>query len=93
MNKYTKAWDVLMGKEKMNIDKWGESLDTIEELVEKATPKKVKKSNFIDLHTPFMWFECPICGLQVTNDNWMVTKCLTNYCKKCGQALDWSEEE
>lgn len=79
MNKYQESWNFLMGDGKMNVDKWGESLDTIHELVEKATPKKAEQTKYAPYHT-----FCSACGGLVF-DNF-------DYCPKCGQALDWSEE-
>lgn len=55
-------------------------LEIIEELVEKATPKKPKESD----HAPYHTF-CGSCGGLVFDSH--------NYCSKCGQALDWSNDD
>ena len=59
-------------------DAVGENLHTLQELVDKATPKMVKKfaENAGD---------CPNCDRIVRNYN-------HSYCPYCGQALDWSGE-
>ena len=57
---------------------------TLEELVEKATPKKpleVFEFEF-DVH---LFGNCPICGEGCNSG--------MKYCGRCGQALDWSEED
>ena len=58
--------------------------ETLQELVEKATPKKPKKHI-----TPYNYieFECPNCN-TVTHTNF-----IRPYCGECGQALDWGEEQ
>lgn len=57
-------------------------LDTLKELVEKATPKNVEKQEHLyDVC-------CPTCGKMFEIDDDTYT-----YCPDCGQALDWSEEE
>ena len=58
------------------------ALGTVEELKE-AREKQVEKK---PIHKEFElgnYYECPICG-DIT---------LRDYCGKCGQALDWSEED
>ena len=34
---------------------------------------------------------CPVCNKQLTE--WASKLLCDNYCRDCGQALDWSEEE
>lgn len=58
-----------------------DDLKTLQELVDKETPKeKTRKANgkgkTIDC--------CPICKNQI--------KAFDRYCKNCGQALKWSEQ-
>lgn len=67
---------------------------TLQELVEKATPKKpeikelIRKDNYRDgTNIPrFDWW-CPNCHLEHISGNDI------NYCPTCGQALDWSGED
>ena len=47
------------------------------ELLEKQTPKKPVKLN------------CPRCGFDRIDNSWWVF----TYCPKCGQLLDWSNED
>lgn len=59
-----------------------DELDLFQELVDKKTPKKVIKKN----DAPYNDFRyCPNgCDKVLSKNN--------NYCPKCGQKLDWSEE-
>jgi hypothetical protein len=54
---------------------------TLQELVDKATPKKTIKSK--NPLFDYMVF-CPACNKSVSFKNY--------YCGSCGQALDWSDE-
>lgn len=91
MNKYKEAYRKVGGYISNSIHashkdtyrkRWeaGYSLNELEELVEKATPKKAEETHYAPYHT-----FCSVCGGLVF-DNF-------NYCPKCGQALDWSEED
>lgn len=70
--------------------------DVLEELVEKATPKKViklKKEQYGYTH------QCPICeqlvGTIVMSRNNEFSPYIeeNDYCCSCGQALDWSDDQ
>ena len=76
------------GVKKFNVDEWGESLDLIQELVEKATPKKGvwKCDNFGD-----GTLCCPNCKKPIVNV-WSKADYKPNYCHYCGQALDWRDK-
>lgn len=65
-----------------NFKGFARRIDTLQELVEKETPKKVK---ILDLYVPC----CPICNNLLESD--LYNK--PNYCAYCGQALDWSNDE
>jgi transcription initiation factor IIE alpha subunit len=58
-------------------------IDILQELVDKATPKKTIR--FIDKFyvSPY---KCPVCK---TIPHTVYQK----YCDECGQALDWSDED
>ena len=59
-----------------------DNFETIKELVEKEKPKKplkYKLSNHLEI-------VCPNCECYVN------TKKKYNYCKECGQKLDWNDE-
>ena len=64
------------------------NLELLEELVDRATPKKPD----ITVHNSF----CPNChqafGLERTKEA-MIRPRWFSFCPYCGQALDWSEEE
>ena len=64
------------------------NLELLEELVDRATPKKPD----ITVHNGF----CPNChqafGLERTKEA-MIRPRWFSFCPYCGQALDWSEEE
>lgn len=62
-----------------NCDK---ELTILYNLVKKATPEKPYFLNYGG-HKIGNW-KCPSCDLIITKDN---------YCKCCGQALDWSDED
>lgn len=64
----------------------------IHELVEKATPKKVKKATEQDYMETGYKHSCPICGNMVGTITKELRIDYDDYCCSCGQALDWSEE-
>lgn len=71
-----------------------DSMDTLRELVERATPKKpeikelIRKDNYRDgTNVPRYDWWCPNCNLEHMSGNDF------KYCPSCGQALDWSEDE
>ena len=59
-------------------------IDRLQELVERATPKKPIKSEEQDIRYVTK-YECPNCHQYFTGK-------ISKYCYHCGQALDWSEE-
>ena len=59
-----------------------EDFRLLQELVDKATPKKPHFLNYGGYQIG-NW-KCPSCDLSVTQDN---------FCAYCGQQLDWSDEE
>lgn len=71
-----------------------DSMDTLRELVERATPKNpeikelIRKDNYRDernIHRYDWW--CPNCNLEHMSGNDL------KYCPSCGQALDWRDED
>lgn len=67
MNKYNSHWNILIKKE---------TGYTIDELVERAIPKKLKKYNKD-------FYECECGTIYKFKDS--------NFCGYCGQKLEWSE--
>lgn len=79
---------------KQQFDKLGLTIEEIKELQEKQIPKKVNKSygtkvKAADLDDgkvlTFSCYPCPNCGC------WLHDNPSKKYCRKCGQALDWSQ--
>ena len=57
----------------------------LQELVDKATPKKPKNWTVGKLLlNRGIEFNCPVCNRLYTER--------VNFCSSCGQAIDWSEE-
>ena len=97
MNKYQEALaNILFYCGHANYDKYlnpkvFEELKIIQELVDKATPKKVIirailycNCNNGECDNGFI-YHCPVCNIcDVEN---------MNYCPDCGQALDWSGKD
>lgn len=78
MNKYEEALNELVdinynGEDAQDIME--QARDILQELIERATPKKL---NSIDVYV-----KCPNCSNDEIRD-------IDNYCPNCGQALDWS---
>ena len=55
------------------------TIDLLQELVDKATPKKV----VVNLKLRNWVYRCPSCNGSVEHE----------YCGRCSQALDWSEND
>lgn len=93
MNKYQKALNEIKEMhcniencdcEKCNMTPfcaYYECCKTLQELVDKETPKKVNLYTY-DHKTG----KCPNCGITVYSF-------MNVYCQICGQALDWSDEK
>lgn len=68
--------------------------DTLQELVEKATPKKIVKreedigeelAEAFDCERYITVEYCPICGEKLRG--------IEKYCPECGRRIDWSEDD
>lgn len=57
------------------------NLEVLEEIVNKATPKKPKNWT---VRYRGIEFNCPVCNRLYTER--------VNFCSSCGQAIDWSNE-
>ena len=97
MNKYKEAFAILTDwfhsytdhngvrvHERHITENYKEAKQTIQELVEKATPKKLIDMSKEPHDTVGA---CPNCN------KWCYMDYHSEYCGECGQALDWSEEE
>lgn len=60
-----------------------DSMDTLRELVERATPKKLVATR----HTR----RCPACNRQMSDINNAHPN--MKFCPNCGQTLDWRDED
>ena len=51
------------------------------------------KKNIPDkaLHDDGTWSLCPYCGGSICNDSEQAVNGEIEYCKHCGQAIDWGE--
>lgn len=97
MNKYQEALDYVnksvctaLSCLGVNDTKTKESLHTLQELVDKETPKKVKAeimSDYVECHfvQSYEIYVCPVCGLHLSPTQ--------NYCDRCSQKLDWGDED
>lgn len=95
-NKYQQALDNVMKdnpKAKLTISDIHKDIRLLLELVLKETPKKpTKKSEevrILGVSTTFtMWYRyCPKCRVMLNPNGYEKP----NYCKDCGQHLDWSD--
>lgn len=64
----------------------GKSLDIAISAIEKQIPKKPKRDKEYSLGRV-----CPKCHYYLGNVQFITHHC--NYCKNCGQAIDWSDTE
>lgn len=72
-------------------ESYKEEFDLLQELVDKATPKKLK--NKTDKDGRLLWV-CPTCGdvyMKFWND--VETISCRKHCDNCGQKLDWSDND
>lgn len=90
MNKYQEALNRIAKYCNVNNGSMLEDdLKTLQELVDKATPKEPDK--VIDTFCDDTWeyYFCPNCEKEVECENAVDD---TPYCPFCGQALKWSEQ-
>jgi hypothetical protein len=91
MNKYQKAfWNIIQSiNDNRPTDDCGQDLNIIQELVDKATPKKIAYVKIFGNYVS----TCPTCTCgvfskdDVGNPIMYKAKC----CANCGQELDWSD--
>lgn len=103
MNKYQEALDNMCcgcygGDDGRNgKDKYCSRYLRLQELVDKATPKKVSKKGAYktyDEDFEYKHYKCPNCNKEiVVSGNWVMHYNEVNYCKHCGQKIDWSGKD
>lgn len=70
-----------------------EYINTLQELVDKSTPKKIIIKDIKCSYIKFRIY-CPTCGKIVDRTNNPYGNMLdVKYCDQCGQKLDWSDED
>lgn len=95
MDKYQEALDRLSNDdydfphdfyEEDKVSAMERDIDTLQKLIDKATPKKPIERHYEDEGEPeYIKVCCPAgCKVQVGN--------YYNFCPECGQALDWSSK-
>ena len=98
MNKYQEALDYINGEaiqeitnsyfrkhktlDGISFEEFDKNLTKIQELVDKATPRKVTSEM---LWVNIYEYNCPFCEEKVDKTDY--------YCSQCGQAIDWSKDE
>ena len=78
-----------------------EALDTVEELVEKATPKKLIHDIVSDSYDEdglpesfeYEVRKCPSCKEHLYDESECIDFVDLPYCPYCGQALDWGKND
>lgn len=93
MNRYQEAWDFVKyrfydGGETQETDGYTdykkENFMLMQELVDKATPKKPIRKRLEVWRSISCFYICPSCG--------QMTAVGFKHCDKCGQHLDWGEK-
>lgn len=100
MNKYQEALDCLKDTKCDEINNCEQCsltsycghyqcIKTLQELVDKATPKKVcctyAPHPTMESDQEFEYYYCPTC------EEWLDERDINKYCPLCGQKLDWSD--
>ena len=108
MNKYEVAWDRLLRYcsdsrcLRLPISpNYGEELAPLNELVDKATPKKPIHDIICDSYDEDGFSEsfeyevkkCPNCNVYLYDESEGLDFSELPHCPYCGQAIDWSEED
>ena len=65
------------------------ALGTVEELKVAKEKQIAKKPRSVTSVEDSMYVKCPTCKLTTV----LYHGCIMDYCKNCGQKLDWSDEE
>lgn len=81
MNKYQEVLVNYFKAKKEFENEMYNSMELLEELVDKATPRKVTSEM---LWVNIYEYNCPVCEEKVDKTDY--------YCSHCGQAIDWSDD-
>ena len=76
------------------LDEYLKHCDTLQELVDKAIPKKVTQRQETDVVIgEYTAYDCPACKQeQIITFELEIVGFKAPYCRHCSQALDWSNE-
>lgn len=91
MNKYQRALYYFRYKCLREIES-DEMANILQELTDKATPKKPALESMCFLGDMAKHLVCPICHSPIVNV-WSTKVYKPQYCHYCGQALKWWEED
>jgi predicted RNA-binding Zn-ribbon protein involved in translation (DUF1610 family) len=85
MNKYQKAIHYFKGLPLTITFAFNNYIESLQELVDKETPMEVNMEYYhLEDEYQHPIYSCPKCGKHINDED--------NYCRHCGQRLDWSEE-
>lgn len=101
MNKYQEPFNNIVVEAELMAERCNHKLEkdikTVQELIDKATPKKVVKSKPLEFDVKIgkATFKKGTSSLRICPScrKWLNYNYEKNYCGYCGNALDWSEEE
>lgn len=102
MNKYQEALNTLREKVYTNHFQpitleyqYFKEFKTLQELVDKEIPKKPTKRQETDVVIDeYTAYDCPVCKQeQIITFELEIVGFKAPYCRHCGQALDWSDED
>lgn len=116
MNKYQEPFNNIVVEAELMAERCGHKLEEdiklVQELVDKATPKKPNKRYYTTPHgnngkVTRVDIRCPICGspfedgcgnrsiglFKSREQAFIMLIHSQKYCRICGNAIDWSEEE
>lgn len=96
MSKYEEALDWLSLSNDCDMDR--QAIETLQELVDKATPMKPARKRVCHFKSYSDEYICPNCGYHFVTlnkiDDEVCKKMIINKhkcCNNCGQAIDWSD--
>lgn len=98
MNKYQEALNIFCEQntfKDISKDVLNENYKLLQELVDKATPKKPLVKHYEEIgEKPYIKTCCPNgCRIQLSKATDRDYAHEHRFCNKCGQAIDWGDEE
>lgn len=90
-NKYQEALDEVENdlyyhspKDEVTVKRQDKMIKTLQELIDKETPMKIKEEWVGGDDDDYIRHLCPKCNIDVFG--------YEDYCERCGQKLDWGDE-